>query len=179
MKLPYVPGFLAYREAPFLLSKLENLRQTKPHLYPHCIFIDGNGCLHENGFGMACHIGLASDTPTIGVSKKLFQVRGLENSPEHKARIKSELKKAGDFFELRDKISGGGEDARLLGYCYRATNNAPNPIYVSLGNKISWSTCLWILSKVISKFRIPEPIRHADILTREFIRSLNISPGSK
>lgn len=171
MKLPYVPGFLAYREAPFLMSKLNTLRQTKPYLYPHCILIDGNGCLHENGFGMACHIGLESDTPTIGVSKKLFQVRGLENSPEHKARIKNELKKAGDFFELRDRVS---PEAGLLGYCYRATNNAPNPIYVSPGNRISWSTCLWVLSLVIRNVRIPEPIRQADILTREFIRNLNI-----
>lgn len=65
MNLPYVPGFLAYREAPLLLSKLSHLKKNQPDLYPHCILIDGNGCLHENGYGMACHIGLV-------VNKKFF-----------------------------------------------------------------------------------------------------------
>lgn len=173
MDVPYAPGYLAYREAPFLLPKLARLKTTKPHLYPHCIFIDGNGCLHENGFGMACHIGLESQTPTIGVSKKLFQVCGLENNAEHKARIKSELKKGGDHFELRGKMSSSNVDDGLLAYCYRSTDDAANPVYVSLGDKIGWSTCLWLLARVITKYRIPEPIRHADIRTREYLRNLN------
>ena len=167
MEQPYVPGFLAYREAPFLLRKLDKLRREKPHLYPHCLFIDGNGVLHANKFGMACHIGLLSDTPAIGCSKKLYQVCGLENSPEHKSRIKSELKKAGDYFQLLDN-----ENNELLGYCYRSTKDAANPIYVSVGHKMSWETCLWLLEVGFDKwkFRIPEPIRQADILTREFLR---------
>ncbi|RNA31168.1 endonuclease V, partial [Brachionus plicatilis] len=98
---PYLAGFLAYREAPFLLERLDRLKRLKPKYYPHCIFIDGNGLLHGNKFGLACHVGYYSDTPTIGVSKQLFQVFGLEKNQEHKDRIKNELKKAGDFFELR------------------------------------------------------------------------------
>lgn len=172
MQLPYVSGFLAYREAGFLLSKLSKLKSTSPHLYPHCLLVDGNGLLQKNCFGMACHIGLASDTPTIGVSKKLIHARGLENNAEHKARIKSELLKAGDCFELHDQ-TGSGE---LIGLCYRAADNAPNPIYVSVGNKMSWDTCRWLLPLVITKYRIPEPIRMADFHTREFIRALLAPP---
>lgn len=168
MDVPYVPGFLAYREAPFLLDKLKKLKTEKPHLYPHCIFIDGNGVLHTHKFGMACHIGFHSDTPTIGVSKKLYQVHGLENNDEHKSRIKNELKKAGDYFELKSKTD---TNESLLAMCYRSTNDSTNPIYVSIGNKIGWQTCLWILKLVISKYRIPEPIRKADFLTREFLRN--------
>lgn len=168
MDQPYVPGFLAYREAPILLKKLEKLKTEKPHLYPHCIFIDGNGVLHGNRFGMACHIGYLSDTPTIGVSKKMYQVFGLENNQEHKERIKNELKIAGDYFELR---SVSDDEKSLLGFCYRSTAKASNPIYVSIGNKISWDTCLWILRLVIKNSRIPEPIRQADLQTREFLRT--------
>ncbi|RNA18006.1 endonuclease V [Brachionus plicatilis] len=170
MNQPYVPGFLAYREAPFLLERLDRLKRLKPKYYPHCIFIDGNGLLHGNKFGLACHVGYYSDTPTIGVSKQLFQVFGLEKNQKHKDRIKNELKKAGDFFELRSKIEG---DDTLLGYCYRSTDLATNPIYVSIGNKISWDTCLWILRIVIKNCRIPEPIRQADLGTRKFLANLN------
>ena len=172
MDQPYVPGFLAYREAPFLLKKLDKLKREKPWLYPHCIFIDGNGVLHANKFGMACHIGLISDTPTIGCSKKLYQVCGLENNQEHKDKIKEKLKHAGDYFELRSST----DTNTLLGYCYKPTENASNPIYVSVGNKISWATCLWILSVGYTragwKYRIPEPIRQADFLTREYLRKI-------
>jgi endonuclease V len=170
MEQPYVPGFLAYREAPLLLSKLKKLKSEKPYLYPQCLFIDGNGVLHVNKFGLACHLGMLSDTPAIGVSKKLFQVWGLENDAEHKKKIKELLNAAGDYFELRSNES----KPDLLGYCYRSTSTSTNPIYVSIGNKISWSTCLWLLKLVTTKHRIPEPIRQADILTRESLRLRNI-----
>jgi len=130
-----------------------------------------------NKFGMACHIGLLSDTPTIGCSKKLYQVFGLENSSEHKAKCVRELKKGGDYFELCANEDGGSSSSsnggEMLGYCYRPTDKSSNPIYVSLGHKISWQTCLWILSvgygQMGWKTRVPEPIRQADILTREFL----------
>ncbi|CAF1148432.1 unnamed protein product, partial [Brachionus calyciflorus] len=86
-----------------------------------------------------------------------------------KNRIKNELKKAGDYFELRSRLES---DNSLLGYCYRSTDQSSNPVYVSIGNKISWSTCLWILKLVAKKCRIPEPIRQADLLTRDFLRNL-------
>jgi deoxyinosine 3'endonuclease (endonuclease V) len=126
-----------------------------------------------NKFGMACHIGYFSDTPTIGISKKLYQVFGLENNQQHKDKIKSELKKAGDFFELRanEPQCSQNNDSSLLGYCYRSTESSSNPIYVSIGHKIGWQTCLWILKLVITKYRIPEPIRQADQITREFLRN--------
>jgi len=168
MKEPYIPGYLAYREAPFLLKKLNRLKVNKPSLYPQCIFIDGNGILHKEKFGMACHIGVLTNTPTIGISKKLCQTNGLENNQDHKDKIKSCLLKEGDYFELLsdEKVPS------LLGYTYRSTQTSTNPIYVSVGHKISWETCLWILKLVISKYRMPDPLRQADLLTREKIRQI-------
>jgi len=168
MDQPYIPGYLAYREAPFLLSKLEKLKKTNPSLYPQCILIDGNGVLHRNKFGMACHIGMLTDTPSIGVSKKLCQVFGLENNAEHKEKQKECLKNGGDYFELLSDE----EEPCLLGYAYRATQASTNPIYVSVGHKISWATALWVVAKTVTKYRIPEPVRQADLITREYLRSL-------
>ena len=165
MTLPYVPGFLAYREAPFLLSKLEKLKKTNPNLYPQCILIDGNGLLHSKRFGIACHIGLLSDTPTIGVSKTLFQVFGLNSGLEFRDRVDKELKNFGDYFELRTQDSNN----ELLGYCYRT--NSKKPVYVSIGHKISWKTCLWVMKQISGNNRIPEPIRQADLITRAYLRN--------
>ena len=129
--------------------------------------------LHANKFGMACHIGLLSDTPTIGCSKKLYQIFGLENNDEHKRKISEELKKGGDHFELFSN-ENDTNNRELIGICYRPTDKATNPIYVSLGHKISWETCMWLLRECYEmrgwKTRVPQPIRQADILTREFLR---------
>ena len=153
------------------LSKLEKQRQSKPHLYPQCIMIDGNGILHRNKFGMACHIGLLTDTPTIGVSKKLCQVFGLENNTEHKEKVKALLLKRGDHFEL---FSDEEPSPTRLGCAYRSTNESTNPVYLSAGHKISLETCLWVMELTVTKYRIPEPIRQADLVTREYLRNQEI-----
>lgn len=66
---PYIPGFLAFREVPFLLDLLNELRKTRPELVPQVVFMDGNGVLHPRGCGVACHFGVVADIPTIGVAK--------------------------------------------------------------------------------------------------------------
>lgn len=168
MDQPYVPGFLAYREGPPLLRKLEKLRQTKPEIYPQLLLIDGNGILHPHKFGFACFLGVKSDTPSLGVSKKLYQVLGLEKSEAHRRRIKEELKKRGDYFDLMSNE----ERPEKVAICYRSTDEAPNPVYVSIGHKMSWETCVWLMERMVAKCRIPEPIRYADLTTREVIREL-------
>ena len=161
---PYVPGYLAFREVPFLVEKLKKLKLNNPSIYPQCVFIDGNGLLHPKRFGLACHLGVLIDTPTIGIAKQLFQVDGLEKNAQFKNEIKEKLKKKGDYIEL---ISNN-ENRDLLGLCFRTT--AENPIYVSIGHKISWKTCISLLNLIITKYRIPEPTRIADLRTREYIR---------
>ena len=161
---PYVPGYLAFREVPFLVEKLKKLKLNNPSIYPQCVFIDGNGLLHPKRFGLACHLGVLIDTPTIGIAKQLFQVDGLEKNAQFKNEIKEKLKKKGDYIELKSN----NENRDLLGLCFRTT--AENPIYVSIGHKISWKTCISLLNLIITKYRIPEPTRIADLRTREYIR---------
>ncbi|KAK4789860.1 hypothetical protein SAY86_017164 [Trapa natans] len=75
--VPYIPGFLAFREAPVLLQLLEKVKANSPHFYPQLIFVDGNGILHPQGFGLACHLGVLADCPTIGIGKNLHHMDGL------------------------------------------------------------------------------------------------------
>jgi deoxyinosine 3'endonuclease (endonuclease V) len=131
------------------------------------LLVDGNGILHPKKFGLACHLGVLTDTPSLGVAKKLTQIHGLENNEQHRADIASKLNNKGDYLELRSN----NQSNDLLGYCYRT--EAKNPIYVSLGHKISWTTALWVMGLVTRKIRIPEPIRQADLRTREYLRHLN------
>ncbi|CAB4032612.1 endonuclease V [Paramuricea clavata] len=159
---PYIPEFLAFREASFLDDLITKLRKNNPELLPKVIFVDGNGVLHPRGFGVASHLGVISDMCTIGVGKTLFHVDGLEKNSEHMEKI-NQLHKAGDFFLLV------GDSGTTWGAAFRSTDTSKNPVYVSIGHKISLETALKIC-KLCCKHRVPEPIRQADIRSREFLR---------
>ncbi|XP_042303982.1 endonuclease V isoform X3 [Sceloporus undulatus] len=105
---PYVAGFLAFREAPFLVEAVQRLEEQAPILRPQVLLVDGNGILHHRGFGIACHLGLLTGLPCIGVAKNLLQVDGLSNNDLHKEQIR-ELQAGGDTFPL---LSTSG---RILG----------------------------------------------------------------
>ncbi|XP_018845707.2 endonuclease V isoform X7 [Juglans regia] len=79
--VPYVPGFLAFREAPILLELLQRMKKKDASpFYPQLLMVDGNGILHPRGFGLACHLGVLADLPTIGIGKNLHHVDGLTYS---------------------------------------------------------------------------------------------------
>jgi deoxyinosine 3'endonuclease (endonuclease V) len=80
MTLPYISGFLAFREVPFLLQLLHEVKETHQDWMPQVILVDGNGKLHHRGFGIACHFGVLTGLPTVGVSKTLLSVDGLSIS---------------------------------------------------------------------------------------------------
>ena len=70
--IPYIPGFLGYREFPVFQKLFHNLRQDHPEFFPHILLVDGQGTYHPRHFGSACAIGLELDIPTIGVAKNPF-----------------------------------------------------------------------------------------------------------
>ena len=74
---PYVPGFLAFREVKHLIKLFEDLKTNAPQFLPQVILLDGNGILHSKGFGVACHFGVLADIATIGCSKSVFSVDGI------------------------------------------------------------------------------------------------------
>ncbi|XP_054545259.1 endonuclease V isoform X2 [Talpa occidentalis] len=148
---PYVSGFLAFREVPFLVDAVQRLREKEPHLMPQVLLVDGNGVLHHRGFGVACHLGILTDLPCIGVAKKLLQVDGLENNAQHKERIRH-LRAGGDTFTLT-----GGSGA-VLGMALRSHDHSTKPLYVSVGHKMSLEAAVR-LTHGCCRFRIPEPLR--------------------
>lgn len=85
---PYVAGFLAFREVPFMVEAVERLQREQPGLRPQVLLVDGNGLLHQRGFGVACHLGVLTDLPCVGVAKNLLHVDGLVKDELHKEQVK-------------------------------------------------------------------------------------------
>ncbi|XP_010616887.1 endonuclease V isoform X2 [Fukomys damarensis] len=159
---PYVSGFLAFREVPFLVDAVRRLQEKEPSLVPQVLLVDGNGVLHHQGFGVACHLGVLTELPCIGVAKKLLQVDGLENNAVHKEKIRL-LRSGGDSFPLT------GGSGVVLGMALKSHDHSTKPLYVSVGHKMSLEAAVR-LTHCCCRFRIPEPVRQADIRSREYIR---------
>ncbi|KAM4691862.1 endonuclease V [Rhinophrynus dorsalis] len=158
---PYIAGYLAFREVPFLADAVHRLLEKDPSLMPQVLLVDGNGILHHRGFGVACHLGILTDLPCIGVAKNLLQVDGLANNDEHKEQIRR-MQSAGDFFNL---TSSSGS---VLGTALKSSTKSSKPIYISVGHKIGLESSVQLVLSCC-KYRVPEPIRQADIRSREFL----------
>ena len=74
---PYIPGFLAFREVKHFVKLIEKLKNNNKELIPQVILVDGNGIHHIKGFGLASHLGVLVDIPTIGCSKTVFALDGI------------------------------------------------------------------------------------------------------
>lgn len=160
MPLPYVPGFLAFREVEYLVNLFKTLKDSS--LIPDVILVDGNGIWHNNGFGLASHLGVLLDIPTIGCAKTVFSVENINKKTVNEESILKNHK-AGDYFIVK------GESGKEYGAVLRGTDDSKIPIYISVGNKISLNSSVEIVKK-FTKYRIPEPIRVSDLTTREILR---------
>jgi deoxyribonuclease V len=140
---PYIPGFLSFREIPALLDALEKI-QTIPDI----ILCDGQGIAHPRRFGIACHLGLIVDIPTIGVAKSLF-IGKYEELPEAK----------GSWQPLIHKKETIGAVLR--------TRTGVKPLYVSSGHRISLPTAIDYVLRCTPKYRLPETTRIADKLASD------------
>jgi len=129
-KFPYMPGYLFYREGPAILEAYNSL-ENKPDL----IFINGNGILHPRRIGIASHIGLLLDKPTIGIAKKLLIG-----------------KEKGNEIEVENEIRA----IRII------PKEFAKPIYVSPGHKISLRTAFKITKDFLDgTHKLPEPLKLA------------------
>lgn len=127
--------------------------------------MDGNGVLHPRRFGLACHLGVVADLPTIGVAKNFLN---LDDGPcltlaNTKQLGKDHLRSKGDLFRLTGK-SGYTYGVGLL-----TSDGASNPLFISQGHRISLEDAIPLVLSC-SIHRIPEPVRSADLLSREYIR---------
>lgn len=137
---PYIPGFLSFREIPAILKAIEKLT-----LVPQIVLCDGQGIAHPRRFGIACHLGVLLDVPTIGVAKSLF-VGKHDPLPLEK----------GNWQPLVDR----GE---IIGAVVRSRTNV-KPLYVSIGHRITLPTAIHYVLACLTKYRLPETTRWADKL---------------
>lgn len=135
---PYIPGLLSFREIPLVLKTCEQITNV-----PDLIFVDGQGIAHPRRFGIASHLGLLLDIPTIGCAKS--RLYGTHQTPGIQA---------GNFAELLDSNND------VIGVALR-TRDGIRPLYVSIGHKISLEQSIrWVLA-CCRGFRLPEPARMA------------------
>lgn len=145
IEIPYQPGFLSFREVP-VLAKAVNQLNKKPDL----IICDGQGIAHPRRFGLACHLGLVFDIPTIGCGKsKLY---GYAEQP-------GEFR--GDFSYLYDNKKS------VIGAVLR-TRAHVSPVYISVGHRVSLPTAMKWIMHLAPKYRLPETTRLADKLAHEY-----------
>jgi deoxyribonuclease V len=151
LHFPYVPGLLSFREIPVLLAALKKLQ-----CMPELIFCDGQGYAHPRRFGLASHLGVLLDKPTIGCAKSLL----IGTHRELNAR-------AGSWSPLVDEKTGG----EVIGAAVR-TRDGVKPIYVSQGHRVSLQTAIRLTLEAVSGFRVPRPTRAADRFVSEIKRKV-------
>jgi deoxyribonuclease V len=137
---PYVPGLLAFREGPAILAAWEQL-----HTVPDLLLFDGQGIAHPRGIGIASHLGLWMDRPTVGVAKS--RLYGRHDDPG-RHRGASAL--------LRDQRNPD----RIIGSVLR-TRSDVKPVYVSPGHQIDLQHAIEFTLRCCTRFRLPEPTRWA------------------
>ncbi len=136
-RFPYVPGLLSFREIPAILEALQSL--SRP---PDMLLCDGQGLAHPRRFGLACHLGLLTDLPSIGVAKSRLVGRH-EALPEHK----------GAWVPLLDK-------KEVIGAVLR-TRAQVKPLYISIGHRISLASAIQYVLACTTRYRLPETTRAA------------------
>lgn len=137
---PYIPGFLSFREVPPVLDALAQLTIT-----PDLLLCDGQGFAHPRRFGLACHLGVLTNIPAIGVAKSRFIGQHEELAPER-----------GSWQPLLDQ----GE---IVGAVVRSRTGV-KPIYVSIGHRIDLTTAIDYVLQCTPQYRLPETTRIADRL---------------
>ena len=144
---PYIPGLLAFREGP-LLSKVFAQLTTEPDV----LVFDGQGLAHPRGMGIATHMGLVFDKPSIGCAKSLLYGRYQEPGQEK-----------GAWTDLRDPRG------QIIGAALRSRPKT-SPIFVSIGHRLDLPTAIGLLMACTRGVRIPEPTRLAHNLVTQLRR---------
>jgi deoxyribonuclease V len=151
---PYRTGLLSFREVPVLAAAFARLKSR-----PEVLLVDGQGIAHPRGLGLASHLGLVLEVATIGVAKSRLVGEGPE--PETAAGGAAPLRYQG----------------KMVGFILR-TQKDKKPLYLSPGHLITLEESREIALGCVTKYRIPQPLRRADQLTRQLrAASLRAAPG--
>ena len=140
---PYVPGFLAFREGRAIINALKNLKRT-----PDLLIADGHGIAHPRAMGIASHLGILLDVASIGCAKS--RLIGASEEP-------GQTKGDWSILKFEDDIVGA----------VLRTRPHVKPVFVSPGYKIDLAESIEIVMNCTYRYRIPEPLRRADMLSKK------------
>lgn len=143
-EFPYIPGLLSFREAPVLIEAMKKIKTV-----PDAVICDGQGLAHPRSFGLACHLGLWLNLPTIGCAKS----RLVGEAPEPGSN-------PGDW----KMITHNGRDVGTI----LRTRKRSKPVFVSPGHKIDIQTARDVVAACIRGSRLPEPTRLAHLIVNEY-----------
>lgn len=151
---PYIPGYLSFRECPALLAALEQLTTT-----PDVLLCDGQGLAHPRRFGIACHLGVLTGIPSIGVAKSRLTGTHVEVGNNK-----------GDWQPLLAQDTTIGAVLR--------SRSGVKPIYVSTGHRVSLASAIDLTLACTPRYRLPETTRWADGLASARPAFIKRLPGS-
>ncbi|HUU75548.1 MAG TPA: endonuclease V [Methanoregulaceae archaeon] len=143
LAFPYIPGLFAFRELPSLVAAFHHLT-----ILPDIILAEGHGYAHPRRFGLASHLGVVLDVPSIGVAKNLLTGIAEEPGPE------------------RRSMAPVMEHDEVLGVAIRSKESA-RPVYVSAGHKTDLAQAVTVVLQMTGNFRMPDPLIAADRLARQ------------
>jgi deoxyribonuclease V len=145
---PYIPGLLSFREAPACIDAIEKLK-TRPDVF----IVDGQGVAHPRRFGIASHIGVLVDKPTVGCAK---------------SRLTGSFDEPGSRKGSHSLLTDSDE---VIGAAVR-TRTDVKPVFVSVGNKCTLEDAIKVVLECTTKYRLPEPSRLAhQFVSREKLRA--------
>jgi deoxyribonuclease V len=142
-EFPYIPGLLSFREIPVILEALKKL-DTMPDL----LMVDGQGIAHPRRLGIAAHLGVMLDWPTVGVAKSLLC--GSYTEPGLNKGDRS------DLFHKNEKIG-----------CVLRSKEKCKPLFISPGHRVSLDSAVDLTLRCLTKYRLPEPTRIADKISKD------------
>ena len=169
LSIPYVPGLLAFREGEPMLAALDALDAD-----PDLLVCDGSGRIHFREAGIATHVGVLLDVPSVGVAKRLLCGEPASSTDGRSEGWRTPIR-ADDAVETvasrgdADRASGAATDAAgapTIGYAFQSRQypNSPrvNPLYVSPGHRVSAETAVDLVEATCAGYKLPEPTRLAD-----------------
>jgi len=149
VRFPYVPGLLSFRELPILLEAFRRLPAP-----PDLVLVDGQGVAHPRRFGLASHLGLWLDLPTVGCAKSRLTGSHAEPAPRRcaQAPLQDGDERIGTVLVTRDRVK---------------------PLYVSPGHLVDHPTAAELTLACTTRYRMPEPTRQAHLLSNRLRRGTN------
>ena len=167
VEIPYIPGLLAFREGGAVLSALSALERD-----PDAVLVDGSGRIHYREAGLATHVGVALDVPTVGVAKNLLcgtPQESLDRKLPTGERVPIEADE-----EVETAPAGTHIGHAVQTRQYDSGSRHINPLIVSPGHRVSATTAADLVLATAAGYKLPEPTRLAD----EFAATANVAPSA-